>query len=59
MWTIGAGGDILRNGAAAAGGAGVKIKWSGGVIYVLGGDSLRWWKWTGTGWVYFGLTAPA
>jgi len=49
VWTIGSGQAILRNGIVAAAGAGSKILWSGGAIYVLGTDS-RWYLWTGGGW---------
>ena len=40
VWTIGGGQAILRNGVIAAAGAGSRILWSGGVIYVLGIDAL-------------------
>jgi len=50
VWTIGAGGAILRNGVQAAGGWGTQILWKSSAIYVYGTDS-GWWQWTGSGWV--------
>jgi hypothetical protein len=58
VWTIGLNQVILRNGAPAAGGLGSKILWSGGSIYVYGGDN-NWWKWLGSGWANAGATIPA
>ena len=57
VWTL-SGEVVLRNGAAAAGGTGFRILWWGGTIYVLGSDNTRWWRWTGTGWAYFGTGPP-
>jgi len=55
-WTIG-GNLILENGVQAAGGAGSKILWFSGTIYVLGTDN-NWWQWTGSGWTNVGLAQP-
>jgi len=57
MWTIGAGGVILRNGVQAAGGLGSTILWKNGTIYVLGIDS-NWWQWSGAGWTNVGPATP-
>ncbi|MEP6917896.1 MAG: hypothetical protein ABJC89_19780, partial [Acidobacteriota bacterium] len=57
VWTL-SGQVVLRNGAPAAGGTGFNILWLRGTIYVLGSDGYRWWQWTGSGWVYFGMTQP-
>lgn len=57
VWTL-SGEVVLRNGAPAAGGTGFRIVWLRGTVYVLGSDNSRWWRWTGTGWAYFGTTAP-
>jgi hypothetical protein len=56
VWTIGAGGAILRNGSQAAYGWGSQIVFKNSMIYVLGGDS-KWWQWTG-GWTNVGSTIP-
>jgi hypothetical protein len=56
VWTIGAGGAILRNGSQAAYGWGSQIVFKNSMIYVLGGDS-KWWQWTG-GWTNVGWTIP-
>ena len=50
VWTIGAGGIILRDGVHAAGGYGSAMVWSNGAIYVFGIDG-NWWRWTGSGWL--------
>jgi hypothetical protein len=57
VWTIGAGGAILRNGSQAAGGWGSQILWKSSTIYVLGTDS-NWWQWTGSGWLNIGAAHP-
>ena len=57
VWTMN-GAVILRNGAPAAGGTGVKILWSGGSIYVLGATGGNWWRWTGAGWSGVGPAQP-
>ena len=57
VWTIGSNLAILRNGTQAAGGSGSKIYWKNSTIYVLGTDNM-WWRWTGSGWVNIGPTAP-
>ena len=57
VWTMN-GAAILRNGASAAGGSGVKMLWSGGSIYVLGSAGGSWWKWLGAGWTNVGPTQP-
>jgi hypothetical protein len=57
VWTLN-GAIVLRNGASAAGGTGFRILWLRGTIYVLGSDNTRWWRWTGSGWAYFGTAAP-
>lgn len=44
--------------APAAGGTGVRILWLRGTIYVLGSDATRWWRWTGSGWIFVGTTQP-
>ena len=58
VWTINGSGAILRNGAWAANGTGSRILWLRGTIYVLGSDNTRWWRWTGSGWIYFGTVQP-
>ncbi|MEP6914012.1 MAG: hypothetical protein ABJC89_00130 [Acidobacteriota bacterium] len=55
VWTIGAGQAILRNGVYT-GGTGSKLLWTGGFVYVLGGDN-NWWKWNGS-WTNVGATQP-
>jgi parallel beta-helix repeat protein len=55
VWTIGAGGAILRNGSQAAYGWGSQIAWKSSTIYVLGNDS-KWWQWTASGWLNVGST---
>ena len=57
VWTIGAGGVILRNGTSAAGGLGSQILWKSNNIYVFGVDG-NWWQWTGSGWINVGRTTP-
>jgi glutamine cyclotransferase len=57
VWTIGAGGVILRNSVQAAGGLGSTILWNKSTIYVFGTDS-NWWQWTGAGWTHVGPAAP-
>jgi len=57
VWTIGAGGVILRNGIQAAGGLGSTILWKNSTIYVFGTDS-NWWQWTGSGWSNIGPATP-
>jgi hypothetical protein len=57
VWTL-SGGAVLRNGASAAGGTGVRILYSGGSIYVLGANGGSWWRWLGTGWTNVGTTQP-
>jgi parallel beta-helix repeat protein len=57
VWTIGAGGMILRNGSQAGGGWGSQILWKSSTIYVLGTDN-NWYQWTGSGWVNIGKTIP-
>ena len=57
VWTIGSGQDIRRDGVHVGGGYGSQIRWSQGVIYVMGTDG-NWWQWTGSAWAYFGNTAP-
>ena len=57
VWTMN-GALVLRNGAHAAGGTGVKVLWAGGSIYVLSAPNGAWWKWTGTGWTNVGTTQP-
>ena len=57
LWTL-SGQLILRNGAHAAGGTGVRILWLRGTIYVLGSDNSRWWRWNGSGWTFVGTTQP-
>ncbi len=56
-WTL-SGQLVLRNGAPAASGTGVRILWLRGIIYVLGSDATRWWRWTGSGWTSVGTTQP-
>jgi len=56
VWTIGAGGAILRNGSQVAYGWGSQIVFKNSMIYVLGNDS-KWWQWTG-GWTNVGWTIP-
>ena len=56
-WTL-SGQIVLRNGASAAGGTAVRILWLRGTIYVLGSDATRWWRWTGSGWIFVGTTQP-
>jgi hypothetical protein len=58
VWTIGANQAILRNGVQAAGGAGSKILWTSGTIYVLGTDN-NWWQWNGSGWNNVGPAQPS
>jgi hypothetical protein len=55
VWTIGAGGAILRNGVQAAGGQGSAILWTGSTIYVRANE---WWQWTGSGWTNVGSQQP-
>ena len=57
VWTIN-GQTILRNGLSAAGGTGARILWLRGSIYVVSAGSSHWWRWTGSGWTYFGATQP-
>jgi hypothetical protein len=57
IWTIGAGGAILRNTIQAAGGWGSQILWTSNTIYVLGSDN-NWWQWTGAGWINIGANQP-
>jgi probable HAF family extracellular repeat protein len=57
-WTLGPGEEILHDGAQAAGGYGSQILWYRGSIYVLG-DDYKWWRWTGTTWIFAGANDPA
>src|SRR5262249_37625889 len=57
IWTIGAGGVILRNNVQAAGGKGSQILWKNTAIFVLGTDN-NWWQWTGAGWTNTGASQP-
>jgi hypothetical protein len=52
------GAQVLRNGAPAAGGSGVKMLYAGGSVYVLGSTGGSWWKWLGSGWSNVGTTQP-
>ena len=53
VWTLGAGGAILRDGLQAAYGWGSTILWTSNTIYVRGADN-NWWQWAGAGWVNVG-----
>jgi PKD repeat protein len=57
VWTIGTGGQILRNGTWAAGGLGSQILWYQGRIYVLGTNSA-WWQWMDGSWAGAGASDP-
>jgi hypothetical protein len=58
VWTIGASGETLLNGAHAAGGYGSQYLWHRGELYVFGGD-WHWWKWIGHTWAWVGPHFPA
>jgi PKD repeat protein len=58
VWTIGTGGQILRNGVSAAGGLGSQILWYQGRVYVLGTNSA-WWQWMDGSWASAGPNDPA
>lgn len=57
IWTLGTGGETLRNGSHAGGGYGLSLLWTGGTLYTFASDQ-QWWRWTGTGWVVHGPTRP-
>lgn len=57
VWTLGSGGETLRNGSHAAGGYGLSLLWAGGTLYTFASDN-QWWRWTGTGWVAHGPEKP-
>ena len=55
VWTLGAGGETLRNGTHVGGGYGLSLLWTGGVLYA---SDNQWWQWTGAGWIVYGPTRP-
>ena len=57
VWTMN-GAVVLRNGLSAAGGSGFRILCLRATVYVLGSDNARWWRWTGSGWTYYGTAQP-
>jgi hypothetical protein len=58
VWTLGPGGETLRNGDHAAGGYAVSLLWSGGTLYARAFDDL-WWQWAGSGWTVYGAATPS
>lgn len=57
IWTLGAGGETLRDGVHAGWGYGLSLLWSEGTLYTFASDD-NWWTWTGTGWIVHGRTRP-
>jgi hypothetical protein len=57
-WSIGSGGQVLRNGVHVGGALGIKLLWSGGAICTLGLSGVNWWRWTGSVWQRGSATQP-
>ncbi len=59
VWTIGTSLETLRNGIKVGNGLGYRYLYANKVVYVLGGDNVQWWKWTGSSWQLYGSSEPA
>ena len=53
VWTLGLGGETLRNGVHAGGGYAHSLLWTGNMLYADGWDG-QWWQWNGSWWVVYG-----
>jgi hypothetical protein len=58
VWTLASDSRVLRNGVQAAGGYSRQMQWLNQTLYVLGLDGVSWYQWNGTGWLFYGQTAP-
>lgn len=57
-WTLGPGGQVLRDGVGVAGFAGSRILFFEGRVYAYGYDG-QWWRCEGDRWANYGTVSPA
>ena len=63
IWSFGPAHETLRDGVHVGGGYGARdgtgeYRCIAGVVWVFAGETMPWWSWTGTAWIYRAPTAP-